>query len=1677
MTDITRVFNTETRALTNVQRRYVGQECDANATVLHIEYSVDFMKAAEPGTRWSAHIIFDVPDDDGDPQVYSFDGYRFVLNWNITSRLTKSRRVEYQLWYAKLEVSEDPETHIEILNAVEYILSEKDSIVLKPSIIATPPAFSPSVEPSIIGWIELWKATGIVAPVTQSQDEDGKTVITFATYDGARTFDITVNAAPLDANDKVPVGFLPTGSTAGTIPLIVGEIGDGRSLVYSHALGGFVDGSSVTPEGNRTWAELEAMAAAYDPDPSSPDYIPLGTIYNCSTAGRYRGVEYAPGTNWIWEVAISSTPGVAPSGHWEPLTGGTELITSWGDNDSNASSYVAASSLLTKQTIDGVATDLGTHIADASNPHAVTKAQVGLGSVVNAPMDATPTDDSANYVTSGGVYDAIGVVQGDIDAHEARTDNPHGVTKAQVGLGNADNTSDLNKPISTATQAALDGKLDKVVTTTDRSRAYTVDAEGVQTMTGLSQSADGLNLVQRQVSGQITVPTTPAADTDAASKAFVNSSIGTSTANFLGTYAALEDAQNPDSLGFTQAQVDTMKDPYSSASAQLATALATLLASQSVTPSANDYTFIEMDFTDPATSPDEYRRYKYDGTAWVYEYTLNNSSFTQAQWNAINSGIDTTKVASYDAHLASTSNPHAVTKAQVGLGNVDNYGSVSAWQGTPDNTHIPTEKLVKDAIDTLQTDVDGRVAGPGSSTDGHVAVFDGATGKAVRDSGLTLGASIPAITQSQDEGKALIVNQAGTGFTFGEAGKVDDVQVGGVSVVSNKIANVPAQVNADWNAVSGVAQILNRPAVDSAPTQSSTGLVTSGGVYTALDAKQDALTFDSTPTANSVNPVTSGGIYSALAAKQDTLTFDNAPTTGSSNPVTSDGIKTAMDDLPSFSITDNGTYSTMSWNSTKIQLVDQTTYYSIVFRGDRMTNTFDLYSKSQVDALLQSIVNSNIIDVTVGISAGTGNLQNITVTATAQGAATLSGTTDSAGKVRLNGAVTGATYTVTGSKEGYTVSSQTVMVAHLVNAVSLGAYRNGALRVTQTPVSGAVTITGGSYTGSNPYYLEPGTEYTVSVAQVSGYVQPADQMVTLTYGQDAELTFTHVAYPTAEVVQTGATGTVSCSPSPFAVSGNIYTLLPSTSYTFSVSQAVGYLKPADQTVSYSAGTENTVTFAHLTLPVLTVTVVDPDANTVTVSATNGTDTVTQSVAATAVGTSASLTVNDIGSYTISIPSPPTGGAATTVTATAVGGATVNAGTITVSYGSAGFTFGMTFDATTFQTDPTSCLAYTDDCLGYTPVSGPGSSLAKCSTIGSWEMKSDGTSDNPLLDECFYATFNSSGVLDEKLNPQNLTQKIATWNNTTKEWESASGTSSITSENTMFCIPTCYVGATASKIILSGSESDGTAFAHTIDGHTYDYLAIGVYEGYDDGTKLWSKSGVAASGSITRPTFRSHAQANTVQDGHAMVWNFHQWNLWRIMTILAMKSFNGQSQIGQGGFYYNGSTGQGLCNAMGPFAGSTSTSESTSTSVKAYIENPWGYKYEFIDDFVNEYVNGANRIWIGQNANPTDTPAAQGGTVTDKTSYPFALASSDFPSEIYTDAAVWGLGKATGGSSSTGLCDRQYTGASGPYIGRVGGYSGGVSDGNSGPSCLGANVTLYNSDVTWGARLAFVFDLE
>lgn len=74
-----------------------------------------------------------------------------------------------------------------------------------------------------------------------------------------------------------------------------------------------------------------------------------------------------------------------------------------------------------------------------------------------------------------------------IDSHIGSTLNPHLTTKAQVGLGNADNTSDLNKPISTATQTALNGK-ENTITATTSADYY----RGDKTFQPLNKTAVGL---------------------------------------------------------------------------------------------------------------------------------------------------------------------------------------------------------------------------------------------------------------------------------------------------------------------------------------------------------------------------------------------------------------------------------------------------------------------------------------------------------------------------------------------------------------------------------------------------------------------------------------------------------------------------------------------------------------------------------------------------------------------------------------------------------------------------------------------------------------------------------------------------------------------------------------------------------------------------------------------------------------------------------------------------------------------------------------------------------------------------------------------------------------------------------------------------------------------------------
>lgn len=138
------------------------------------------------------------------------------------------------------------------------------------------------------------------------------------------------------------------------------------------------------------------------------------------------------------------------------------------------------------------------------------------------------------------------------------------------------------------------------------------------------------------------IPPQASPENQLADKNFVNSSISTNTANYISN----------NGQPFTSVeQLEAYSGPVSN----------------------NDYAFVTGTDSAGNTFYDRYKATVSEGVvSWAFEYRLNNSSFTAAQWAAIESGITSSQVADYNAHLANQNNPHSVTKEQIGLGNVDN---------------------------------------------------------------------------------------------------------------------------------------------------------------------------------------------------------------------------------------------------------------------------------------------------------------------------------------------------------------------------------------------------------------------------------------------------------------------------------------------------------------------------------------------------------------------------------------------------------------------------------------------------------------------------------------------------------------------------------------------------------------------------------------------------------------------------------------------------------------------------------------------------------------------------------------------------------------------------------------------------------------------------------------------
>ena len=124
---------------------------------------------------------------------------------------------------------------------------------------------------------------------------------------------------------------------------------------------------------------------------------------------------------------------------------------------------------------------------------------------------------------------------------------------------------------------------------------------------------------------------------------------------------------------------------------------------------------------------------------------------------------------------------------------------------------------------------------------------------------LTSGGAYTALANKADKGTSLSDYGITNAYTKTETDSAISTEIGKLDVSDSATAG--SYVTAVSEADGKIS--VTREAADVTPTANSTKMLTSGGAKTALDAKQDTLTFDNAPTENSDNPVKSGGVYSA----------------------------------------------------------------------------------------------------------------------------------------------------------------------------------------------------------------------------------------------------------------------------------------------------------------------------------------------------------------------------------------------------------------------------------------------------------------------------------------------------------------------------------------------------------------------------------------------------------------------------------------------------------------------------------------------------------------------------------------------------------------------------------------------------------------------------------------------
>lgn len=459
---------------------------------------------------------------------------------------------------------------------------------------------------------------------------------------------------------------------------------------------------------------------------------------------------------------------------------------------------------------------------------------------INKTIDAmpdyvlTPTVAQKNAINSGINSDKVA----EYDGHIKDFANPHKTTKEQVGLGNVDNTSDKSKPVSDAQAkaiAAVQSNLDDEATARAGadSELQTNITKNASDITTLRNDVDGLGDQVSDIEGKI--PGNASTSNQLATKADVTG-LETSLAT-VATTGSYNDLGDKPTIGNA---ILTITRNNESAGNFTANATENKTINISVPVSASDVNAL----------PDS-TKYGAIFTLAMDSTTYKISASLKDQNGDVLGAVQTIDLP-LESVVVSGSYDAATKEVVLTL---------------EDGSEIRFS--VADLVDGLQTEI----------TETNKLSAD------LVDDSTTVNKFVTSAEKNTWNGKqdaipdlATIRAGASKGATAVQPADLATVATSGsYNDLSNKPTIPAAQVNSDWNATSGVAQILNKPTLGTAASKNATDFATAAQGAKADTAVQPAAIADMETKTNAAATYQPKGDYATqadLATKADTTTVN-----------------------------------------------------------------------------------------------------------------------------------------------------------------------------------------------------------------------------------------------------------------------------------------------------------------------------------------------------------------------------------------------------------------------------------------------------------------------------------------------------------------------------------------------------------------------------------------------------------------------------------------------------------------------------------------------------------------------------------------------------------------------------------------------------------------------------------